>query len=328
MTEGSSAAGPQGVRRLAFLFPGQASQRVGMGQDLVAAFPEARAVFESATAVLGFDLPALCFEGPMEELTETRNAQPAILLHSLAVAAVLRERLAILPDFVAGHSLGEFSAAASVGTLGAEDALRVVRRRGELMWESGSRKPGSMAAVLGLEPARIEAVCAELSAGSADVVVLANLNSPAQSVISGDRAAVEAAAEPLKAAGAKRVLPLPVSGAFHSPLMTDVQSDFAAFLAPLAFADPVAPVVRNVTAAPCSSGEELRAGFVEQLVRPVRWHESVAWMVDQGVDFFVEVGPGNVLASLGARSFPNAEFVATADVAGLEKVLATLATRG
>lgn len=318
----------RGGGHLAFLFPGQASQKVGMGQDLVEAFPEARTVFENAATVLGFDLPALCFGGPMEELTETRNAQPAILLHSLAVAAVLRERLAILPDFVAGHSLGEFSAAASVGTLGAEDALRVVRRRGELMWESGSRHPGSMAAVLGLEPELIERVCATQSAAGHGVVVLANLNSPAQSVISGDRAAVEAAAEPLKAAGAKRVLPLPVSGAFHSPLMGDVQDDFREFLAPLAFADPVAPVVRNVTAAPCSSGEELRAGFVEQLIRPVRWHESVAWMVERGVDCFVEVGPGNVLASLGARSFPSVEFLATSDVAGLEKVLATLAARG
>lgn len=323
----SESSGNASTGHLAFLFPGQASQKVGMGQDLVAAYPEARAVFEGAGQVLDFDLAALCFAGPMEELTETRNAQPAILLHSLAVAAVLRERLAILPDFVAGHSLGEFSAAASVGTLGADDALRVVRRRGELMWESGARKPGAMAAVMGLEPERIEQVCAELIARGEGVVVLANLNSPAQSVISGDHAAIDAVIEPLKSAGAKRVLPLPVSGAFHSPLMSDVQADFAAFLAPLAFADPVAPVVRNVTAAPCSSGEELRTGFVEQLVRPVRWHESVAWMVEQGVDTFVEVGPGNVLAGLGARSFPSAQFLATSDVAGLEKVLATLAGR-
>lgn len=318
----------QPTGRLAFLFPGQASQKVGMGADLVARYPQARAVFEAAGDVLGFDLPALCFEGPMEALTETRNAQPAILLHSSAVAAILRERLAILPDFVAGHSLGEFSAAAAVGTLDTEDALRVVRRRGELMWGSGTRAPGSMAAVMGLDPARIEEVCAEVSAGEHGVVVLANLNSPAQSVISGDRAAVEAVAEPLKAAGAKRVLPLPVSGAFHSPLMADVQDEFRAFLAPLTFADPVAPVVRNVTAAPCSSGEELREGFVDQLVRPVRWHESVAWMVGQGVDTFVEVGPGNVLTSLGARSFPSAEFLATSDVEGVEKVLASLEGRG
>ena len=311
--------------RIAFLFPGQASQKVGMGRDLVEAFPEAKAVFESATDVLGFDLPALCFDGPMEELTETRNAQPAILLHSLAVAAVLNARVGFVAEYVAGHSLGEFSAAAAAGSLGSDDALRVVRRRGELMWDAGQRVPGTMAAVMGLEPDAIRDALAKIDSGR---VVLANLNSEVQSVISGDVAAVEAAADPLKAAGARRVMPLNVSGAFHSPLMEVVQQEFSDFLAGIRFADPAAPVVTNVTARPCAKGDDLRAGFVQQLVSPVRWHESVAWMVEQGVTTFVEVGPGNVLTTLGARSFPGAQFLATSDVEGTEKVLATLGTRG
>jgi len=313
-------------KRVAFLFPGQASQKVGMGRDLVDAFPEAAAVFEAAREVLGFDLPKLCFEGPMDELTETRNAQPAILLHSLAVATVLRERLGgFVPEFVAGHSLGEFSATAAVGSLSADDALRVVRRRGELMWDAGQKVPGTMAAVMGLDPAAIAGALEGVDAGR---VVLANLNSTAQSVISGDVEAVEAAIEPLKAAGARRVMPLNVSGAFHSPLMEVVQGDFARFLEDISFADPGAQVVKNVTAKPCRSGDELREGFVEQLVSPVRWHESVAWMVDEGVSTFVEVGPGSVLTTMGARSFPNAEFIATSDVEGTEKVLALLRERG
>ena len=311
--------------RIAFLFPGQASQKVGMGRDLVDAFPEAKAVFDAATEVLGFDLPKLCFEGPMEELTETRNAQPAILLHSVAVATVLRERLGFVPDFVAGHSLGEFSAAAAAGSLSADDALRVVRRRGELMWDAGQQVPGTMAAVMGLEPDAIQDVLEGVDAGR---VVLANLNSPAQSVISGDVEAVEAAAEPLKAAGARRVMPLNVSGAFHSPLMEVVQGAFAEFLDGIRFADPGAQVVVNVTAQAVRSGDDLRKGFVDQLVSPVRWHESVAFMVKQGVSTFVEVGPGNVLTTLGARSFRNAEFIATSDAEGTEKVLALLKGRG
>ncbi len=313
---------------VAWLFPGQASQKVGMGADLVATYPEARALFEAAPEILGFDLPALCFEGPMATLTETRNAQPAILLHSLAVARVLEARLGPHFDYVAGHSLGEFSAAGAAGALSAEDALRVVRRRGELMFEAGERVPGTMAAVMGLEAESIATVCAEVSERVGAPVVLANLNSPAQLVISGDRHAVEVAAGALEEAGARRVIPLPVSGAFHSPLMEVVQAAFAAFLAGVPMAKPRRPLVTNVDAAAVEAVEELRDGFVRQLVSPVRWHASVAWMVAHGVKTFVEVGPGNVLTILGKRSFADVRFLATGDADGVEKVLATLSGAG
>ena len=313
------------TQKTAWLFPGQASQSVGMGRDLVDAYPAAAELFDRSREVLGFDLPALCFDGPMEELTETRNAQPAILLHSLAVARILTEELGQGPDFVAGHSLGEFSAAAAVGALEAADALRVVRRRGELMFSAGQKVPGTMAAVLGLSLEEIASVCRRITeSGEHGRVVLANVNSPAQLVISGDVGAVEAAGSALKEAGARRVIPLPVSGAFHSPLMEVVQPDFASFLEPVPLNDPACPVVTNVTAGPVDGAERLREGFVEQLVSPVRWHDSVSWMVGQGVTRFVEVGPGNVLTGLGAKAFRNAEFHATSTVEGIQKVLATL----
>lgn len=310
--------------KTAFLFPGQASQSVGMGEDLVQAFSEAREILERADEALGFSLSRLCFEGPMEELTQTRNAQPAILAHSLAVHAALSSRVDLTPVFVAGHSLGEISAATAVGSLSVEDGVKLVRARGELMWEAGSRTPGTMAAVVGLDADKVEAVCQQLSAGGEGVVVLANLNSPGQLVISGDVDAVEAAAEPLKEAGARRVLPLKVSGAFHSPLMECVQPDFTVVLEGMALVNPAAPVVANVTAQPVSDASALGAGLVAQLVSPVRWNASVAFMVDQGTERFLELGPGKVLSNLGARDFPSAAFLATSTVEGVEKVLATL----
>jgi [acyl-carrier-protein] S-malonyltransferase len=312
-------------RRVAFLFPGQASQTVGMGADLVETYEAAADLFALADDALGIPLSRLCFEGPMEELTETRNAQPAILLHSLAVTRVLRERLDLRPVFVAGHSLGEFSAAAGVGAMTPADALRVVRRRGELMWEAGQRTPGTMAAVVGLDETSIAAVCATVSATGVGTVVVANLNAPHQIVVSGDVAAVRAAAEPLKQAGARRVLPLPVSGAFHSPLMEVAQPEFASVLEAIALEDPEVPVVNNVAAEAVEKAEALRRGFLQQLVSPVRWHPSMEVMVGQGVEIFVEVGPGTVLTNLGSRSFPGVSFLSTGTVNGLEKVLATLA---
>jgi len=305
----------------AFLFPGQASQRVGMGKDLVDRYPVARGVFEEADETLGFSLSKLCFEGPMEELTETRNAQPAILVHSTAVARILDEAK-VKPALVAGHSLGEFSAACSVGVLSFADALRTVRRRGELMWEAGQRVPGTMAAVVGFDLERCQEICAELSDTGDGVVVVANLNSPQQLVISGDVAAVDRAREALADAGARRVMPLPVSGAFHSPLMKVVQAEFADFLGGLEFRDATAPVVCNVSAEPESDGNALRENFVQQLVSPVRWHDSVEAMVNRGAQRFVEAGPGNVLSNLGSRGFRSSTFFSTSEAEPLEKVLA------
>jgi [acyl-carrier-protein] S-malonyltransferase len=226
---------------------------------------------------------------------------------------------------VAGHSLGEFSAAASVGCFGAADALRIVRRRGELMFDAGRKVPGTMAAVMGLSIEHVSSVCRQVTQDAGQGrVVLANVNSSAQLVISGDVEAVRAASAPLKEAGARRVIPLPVSGAFHSPLMEVVQPEFEDFLEPIPMRDARAPVVCNVSAGPVERADRLREGFVEQLVSPVRWHDSVAWMVAQGIDTFIEVGPGNVLTTLGTRAFRNAHFLATSTVEGLQKVLATL----
>ncbi|HKI83523.1 MAG TPA: ACP S-malonyltransferase [Candidatus Krumholzibacteria bacterium] len=309
---------------LGFLFPGQASQSVGMGKDLVGTYPRAKEIFQRADEALGFSLSKLCFEGPMDELTQTRNAQPAILAHSLAVHAVLAERVEVQPLLAAGHSLGEISAAAAAGALKLEDAVRVVRARGELMWEAGQRQEGTMAAVVGLAQQAVEEVCESHSQSGHGVVVVANLNSPGQMVISGDVAAVRSVAAPLKEAGARRVLPLKVSGAFHSPLMECVQADFAQVLEGVEVADPAYGIVSNVSAEPVHEASRIKKGLVAQLVSPVRWNESVARMIKSGVSTLLELGPGNVLTNLGARDFKDAEFIASSNGEGVEKMLATL----
>ncbi len=285
---------------LGLWFPGQGSQFVGMGADLVRRFPEARAVFEEADAVLGFSLSTLAFEGPLEELTATRYAQPAILSHSTAVYRLVRERLGE-PDSAAGHSLGEFSAHVAAGTLTFAEAVEAVHVRGSLMFDAGQRRPGAMAAVLGLDDGVVECVCEEVSR-TGEVVVPANFNSPGQIVVSGDEAAVERARDALKEAGAKRVLPLNVSGAFHSPLMDVAQTGLESHLVSLDFRDPRFPVFSNVTAGQVEDGGQARARLVEQLTAPVRWAESVTAQVAAGVDRFVELGPGSVLTGLGRRN--------------------------
>lgn len=289
-----------GSPRVGLLFPGQGSQFVGMGEDLSREFPEAARTFEEADDVLGFSLSDLCWRGPEEELTRTVNAQPAILTHSIAAWRVVRRRA---PEALvaAGHSLGEFSAYVAAGALDFPDALRTVRRRGELMFQSGGERPGTMAAVLGLDDAVVDAVCSEASAGTAGVVVAANFNAPGQVVISGDVAAVRAAEAGLKAAGARRVLPLNVSGAFHSPLMAVAEAGLEEALAGVEMRDPDFPVVSNVTALPVARADAARPLLVQQLTSAVRWVASVQAMRTLGVEEFRELGPGSVLTGLLKR---------------------------
>ena len=270
-----------------------------MGRELASSFPAARAVFQEADDVLGTALSRLSWEGPEDELTQTHNAQPAILVHSIATYRVIQDRLQDV-RFAAGHSLGEFSAYVAAGALSLADAVRTVRRRGELMFRSGQERPGTMAAILGLDDVTAERVCAEASVDPT-VVVPANFNSPGQIVISGDTTAVQRAMELAKAAGARRALPLNVSGAFHSPLMAIATPGLAAQLDTVALQTPRFPVVSNVSTQPVSDPATARATLVEQLTSPVRWTQSMLTITKAGVLEFVELGPGNVLCGLLKR---------------------------
>jgi len=303
------------------LFPGQGSQKPGMAQDLAAAFPAARAVFDQADAALGVSLSTLCFQGPSEELTETRNAQPALLAHGAAVWAVVREHLADRVHGAAGHSLGEFSAYHAAGALSLEDAVRLVRRRGELMFETGVQVPGAMAAILGELGRPIEAICEEAAAHG--VCVPANYNAVEQIVISGEVAAVEAAMELAKSAGAKRAIRLPVSGAFHSPLMAPAAAGLSAALDAAAWSAPVWPVWSNVTAGAVTDAAEARALLLRQLTAPVRWVEVVRAVAERfpGTTF-LEMGPGAVLSGLVKRLAPGCQTRTVGTAAEVEALLA------
>lgn len=282
--------------RTALLLPGQGSQEVGMGRDLAERWPEAEELFARADRVLGHDLSRLCWEGPEEELTRTENAQPAILLHSYAAWRLLPERLRESVVVAAGHSLGEFTAYLCAGALSFEDALRLVRRRGELMARS---EEGTMAAILGMDDERVRELCS----GDEGTVVAANFNAPGQVVISGEEEAVERVGRRAEEAedGARRVLPLQVSGAFHSPLMEVARKGLAEALEAVDFGDPDFPVVANVSAEAVTSGREARRLLVQQLTSPVRWTEGVLAMREREPDRWLEVGPGNVLTGLLRR---------------------------
>ena len=277
-----------------------------MGRDLAEGHAGAGAIFERADAALGLSLTRIMWEGPEDALTATHNAQPAILTHSIAVLECVRDRL---PDvtLAAGHSLGEFSAHVAAGTLAFDDAVRAVRRRGELMFRGGQERPGTMAAVLGLEDEALERVCREASERSGGACVPANFNAPGQTVISGDAPAVEAAMALAKDAGAKRALPLNVSGAFHSPLMTVAEEGLRSYLEEVDLSDPAFPVVSNVTAEPVDRADTARDLLVRQLTSPVRWTASMRRMRERGIDRFLELGPGNVLAGLMKRIDRDAE---------------------
>jgi len=292
----------------AWLFPGQGSQRVGMAQDLWGRFPQARARLEAANQLLGFELTAYLFGSHTEDaeaaaaaLAQTDITQPALYVHSLAVVAVLEEA-GCRPDAVAGHSLGEYSALAAAGVLSFEDGLRLVRLRGQLMAEAGRKRPGAMAAILGLDDEAVEMLCREVMEEGGGLVQPANYNAPGQVVISGEVEAVARAAEKAQDRGARRVVRLPVSGAFHSPLMEEAIQQLAKAIAQVPLYPPKCPVYVNVTAAPTQDPDEIRTRLVEQMLAPVRFTQTLHRMQTDGITTFWEIGPGNVLTGLVRRT--------------------------
>lgn len=275
----------------AYVFPGQGAQFPGMGKDLYESSDEARKLFDQADDILGFAISKTMFDGTAEELKQTKVTQPAIFIHSVVTALVSGD---FAPDMVAGHSLGEFSALVANGTLSYEDGLRLVSKRAQAMQKACEVQQSTMAAVLGLDDAKVEEVCNSID----EIVVAANYNCPGQLVISGSIAGVEAACEQLKAAGAKRALVLPVGGAFHSPLMEPAQQELAIAIAETVFNQPSCPVYQNVDAKGHSSIEEIKSNLLSQLTAPVRWTQSVQSMIADGADTFIECGPGKVLQGL------------------------------
>jgi len=308
---------------IAFVFPGQGSQEAGMGRALCEAFPESRAALAEADEALGFPISRLCFEGPEEELKLTANTQPAILATSVAALQPLLAR-GVRPAFVAGHSLGEYSALVAAGTLSLADAVRTVRRRGQYMQEAVPAGVGGMAAILGLDLPAIEEACREAAAAAGEVVSAANVNSPGQVVIAGHAGAVARASEICRAKGAKRAVPLPVSAPFHCALMRPAQDRLAADLAALPFPDPSVPLVSNVDAAVVRSGAACRDGLVRQVSGSVRWQESVELLAREGVDTFVEVGPGTVLSGLVRKIAKGARVLNVESPETLEAAVAAL----
>ncbi len=288
---------------LAFLFPGQGSQYAGMGRSLADADPAAREVFARADAALGMPLSQLCFDGPEETLKVTENTQPAILTASIAAWSVLRAHAT--PDFVAGHSLGEYSALVAAGSLQFEDAVRLVRKRGQYMQEAVPAGVGAMAALLKLPDGKLDGILAEAAQG--EIVTAANLNSPDQTVIAGHKGAVERAMDLAKAAGAKRAVPLPVSAPFHCPLMQPAQDRLAADLAATEFRDPAIPLINNVEARIVRTGAAAREGLVRQVTGSVRWTDSMRALAAAGVTRAYEVGPGAVLSGLLRQIVPQIE---------------------
>ncbi len=284
---------------LALLFPGQGSQYVGMGQDLANTYTVADQTFKEADDILGFQLSRLAWQGPEEELLLTKNAQPAILTHSVAVFRIISELLDV--KMAAGHSLGEFSAHVAAGTFDFTDALSAVRLRGELMYSAGKVRRGTMAAVIGMDNEAVVSICEQASTQS-EICTPANFNSPGQIVISGDTSSIKRAMQLAYDNGASKVVELKVSGAFHSPLMLPSEDGLRSHFKKINFNDPRYPIVSNVTSGPVTSGTEACDLLIRQLTSPVRWAESVSHMVDSGVEKFLEIGPGSVLRGLNRKN--------------------------
>ncbi|MGO8674396.1 MAG: ACP S-malonyltransferase [Limisphaerales bacterium] len=315
-----TASAPSNTGKTALLFAGQGAQTVGMGKDLAAEFPSARAWFERARNALGYDLGAVCFNGREAELTATENAQPAIFLVSWVAFQLLKERVPTLEfQAAAGLSLGEFTALTAAGAMSFEHGLSIVRRRGRFMQEACDATRGGMAAVIGLDEAATREVCGQAG------VVLANLNCPGQLVISGPADKIALACELAKAKGARRALPLPVAGAYHSPLMAAAQPKLRAELARVPLAPPNVIVVSNVTALPHEGPEAIRARLVEQVTSSVRWEQSMRWLLAQGFTRFVELGPGTALTGFMKRIGKDSHLLNVSDVPSLEATAKTLA---
>ena len=291
----------------AYIFPGQGAQFVGMGLDLYEKSAEAKALFEAANGILGFSITDIMFSGTDEDLKQTKVTQPAIFLHSVILSKVLGKNFA--PQMVAGHSLGEFSALVANGALSFEDGLQLVAKRAAAMQKACELQPGTMAAVLGLEDAKVEELCATIDG----IVTPANYNCPGQLVISGELKAVEAACEKMKEAGAKRALVLPVGGAFHSVLMKPAEEELAAAIEQTTFHKPLCPVYQNVTTTAVSDENAIKTNLIKQLTAPVKWTQSVEQMIADGATEFIEVGPGKVLQGL-VKKINKEAVVASAEI--------------
>lgn len=334
--------------RIAFLFPGQGSQAVGMGADVFASSPSARRVFESADEALGFSLSRICFEGPDETLRETINTQPAIVAVSLALLAALQEAIAaaqstsvsawttpLTPAFTAGHSVGEYAALVASGSLNLADALRLVRERGRLMHHEGTACPGSMAAIIAMDEDALREVCAEATAqASANAsgshpgegqVAIANHNAPGQIVISGELQALNLAMELARARGAKKVIPLAVSGAFHSPVMQPAAAGLAQAIAATTVNDASIPLIGNMSATPLTSAQDIQAELAGQIAASVQWTRSIEYLASEGVTTFIEIGPGQALTGMVKRIARGTTLMNVSNAGDIAKVVGALA---